>query len=289
MPSWKKMAPCLVRTPARRLLWQYRRATSRSRSLPDFIIIGTQKSGTSSLHAYLAQHPQLLPSYAKEVHFFDGGLNPCVDNFEKGEAWYRSHFPLRSSMAADSRTFEASPLYIFNPLTPARISGLVPEVKLVALLRNPTERAISHYFHETRIGHEPLPIKEALLEEEKRLTSVIDKGDWKNNAFIHHSYKSRGLYAQQITRFLDHFPMRQILALSSEEFFREPGKILRLVFEFVGVETGFKVRDLKPRNVASNKGVVDADVYRYLDRYFAPHNQTLYKLIRKSFGWENSD
>jgi len=285
MPSLKQMTPRWVKTPARRLIWQYRRATWRSRSLPDFIIIGAQKSGTSSLYAYLAQHPQLLPSYKKEVHFFDGGLIPNIDNFEKGQAWYRAHFPFRKNVSAHSRTFEASPLYIFNPLTPRRIFDLVPKIKLIAVLRNPTERAISHYFHEKRKGRESMPIKEALQEEEKRLEPVIDNKDYKNDIFIDHSYKSRGLYKQQIERFLNYFPWEQILVLNSEEFFSEPDNTLTQVFEFVGVDTGFKVKDLKPCGVANNKSEVDPDVYRYLNNYFLPHNQALYELVGKRCGW----
>lgn len=237
------------------------------------------------MYAYLGQHPQLLPSYRKEIHFFDGGLNSNIDNFEKGEAWYRAHFPFRKNVGAHSRTFEASPLYIFNPLTPRRIFDLIPEVKLIAVLRNPTERAISHYFKENRKSHESLSIKDALQEEEKRLESVIENKDYKNDIFIHHSYKSRGLYKKQIERFLNYFPWQQILVLSSEEFFSEPDDTLRRVFDFVGVDTGFKVKDLKPRNVAKNKSEVDPDVYEYLNNYFLPHNQALYELVGKSYGW----
>ncbi len=275
----------MIYTHALNVIWQYRRATWRSRSLPDFMIIGAQKSGTGSLYAYLSQHPQLLPSYKKEVHFFDGGLIPNIDNFEKGQAWYRAHFPFRKNVSTHSRTFEASPSYIFSPLTPRRIFDLVPEVKLIAVLRNPTERAISHYFHEKRKGRESMPIKEALQEEEKRLESVIDNKDYKSNIFIRHSYKGHGLYKRQIERFLKYFPWQQILVLNSEEFFSEPYNTLRQVFEFVGVDTGFKVKDLTPRNVAKNKSEVDPDIYRYLNNYFLPHNQALYELVGKRCGW----
>ena len=286
MPFLKQMTlSWLKKSPARRLILQYRQATSRSGSLPDFIIIGAQKSGTSSLYAYLGQHPQLLPSSSKEVHFFDGGLNPKVDSFEKGQVWYRAHFPFRKNVSAYSKIFEATPLYIFNPFTPRRIFDLVPEVKIIAILRNPTERAISHYFHEKRKGRESLPIKEALQEEEKRLESVIKNKDYKNDIFIHHSYKSRGLYKKQIERYLNYFPWQQILILSSEEFFSEPNNTLKRVFDFVGVDTEFKVKDLKPRNVANNRSKVDSDVYEYLNNYFLPHNQTLYELVGKSYGW----
>ena len=285
MPSLKQMTPDWLKTLARNTVWAYRRATSRSRALPDFLIIGAQKAGTSSLYSYLGQHPQLIPSHVKEVHYFDGGLNPNIDNFEKGEAWYRANFPFRNQMSAGTKSFEASPLYIFNPLAPKRIFDLVPEVKLILMLRNPTERAISQYFHEKRWGNESLPIEEALRQEENRLAPVIDSNDYKNHAFIHHSYKSRGLYKQQIERFLNHFPLEQLLILGSEEFFAQPDSSLKRVFEFVGVDPGFQVNDLVPRNVAKNKGNVSSDVYEQLDDYFLPHNQALYELIGKNYGW----
>jgi len=281
----KQMIPRWVTTPALKLIWIYQQATWRSRSLPEFIIIGAQKSGTSSLFYYLNQHPQLLPSNKKEVHFFDGGLNHNTNNFKKGLVWYRAHFPLKRVISNRDRTFEASPLYIFNPLVPKRIFDLVPKVKLIAILRNPTERAISHYFHEKRAGRESLPIMEALLEEEKRLKSVIANEEYKSDIFIHYSYKSRGLYKEQIERFLNYFPWGQILILSSEEFFSEPEKTLRQVFEFVGVDREFKVKDLKPRNMGTNKSEVNPDVYRYLNDYFMNHNQALYTLLGKNFGW----
>jgi hypothetical protein len=237
------------------------------------------------LHSYLDQHPQLFTSYGKEVHYFDGGLDPSVDTFKEGEAWYRANFPYRRIMNSNWQTFEASPLYIFNPLAPKRIFDLLPEVKLIAVLRNPTDRAISHYFHEKRKGHESLPINEALWQEEDRLEPVIRNKDYKNYTFIHHSYKNRGLYKQQLDRYLRHFPLEKILVLNSEEVFSDPRQSLRRVFEFVGVDTDFNVKDLTPRNVARNKNDVHSDIYQRLNEYFLPHNQALYELVGKSFGW----
>ena len=285
MPSLKQRIQTRLNSPVRRLKWQYRQATWHRRALPDFIIIGAQKSGTSSLHSYLTQHPQLLPAYKKEIHFFDGGLNPGVDNFEKGQAWYRAHFPLNKNISNHQKTFEASPLYIFHPIAPKRIFDLVPKVKIIAVLRNPTERAISHYFHQRRKNREPLSIYEALQEEEKRLEPVIKEKDYKNDIFIRNSYKSRGLYKYQLERYLNYFSWQQILVINSEDCFAKPDKTLKRVFDFVGVDTEFNVQDLNPRNVASNKSDVPPEVYEYLNSYFLPHNQALYELVGESYGW----
>ena len=286
MSDLKKMKRRWLKEPVSNLVWQYRRATWRRRSLPDFIIIGAQKSGTTSLNYYLGQHPRLFRSFKKEIHYFDGGRIPEIDNFEKGPAWYRAHFPLRVTMGAAARTFEASPLYMFNPLAAGRIFATVPGVRLIAVLRNPTERAISHYFHEKRERREPLPMLEAMQQEEQRLEPVIDNQDYKSKIFIQCSYKSRGLYRQQLERFLDCFPRQQLLVLDSKELFSAPDKILARVFDFVGVDAGFRVNKLRPRNVGKNRIEVDPDVYQYLNDFFLPHNQELYDLLGEDFGWE---
>ena len=285
LPSLKQMIPNWIKPYALSVRRQYRRATWRYRALPDFIIIGAQKSGTSSIYYYLSQHPQLLPSFNKEVHFFDGGLDSSVDNFEKGKPWYCAHFPLNKNISADQKTFEASPLYIFNPLAPKRIFDLIPQVKIIALLRNPTERAISHYFHEKRFHREPLSIYEAFEKEEQRLGPVIKEKDYKSDIYMHQSYKSRGLYKDQLERYLKYFSMDQILVMSSEMFFTHPDHSLKRMFEFVGVDTDYKVKDLTPMNVARNRRDVAPEVYEYLNNFFLPHNQALYELVGEDYGW----
>ena len=282
--SIKQKLPHGVKNFTNKFRFYYRYATWRIRPLPDFIIVGTQKAGTTSLHAYLSQHPQFLKPYEKEVHFFDGGLDPSIDNYKKGQAWYRAHFPFRKNGSA-SRVFEASPLYIFNPLVPGRMFNLLPQARIIAILRNPTDRAISHYFHEKQRGYESLPIMEALLEEERRLESAIRLKDYKNYSFIHHSYKSRGHYSEQLERYLKFFPRQQVLILNSEEFFHDQHNILRQVTDFTGVDSDFKVKDSHPRNVAKNKEQVSVEVYKYLNDYFKPHNEALYELLGKDFGW----
>lgn len=263
-----------------RLAWLYRKATHRSRPLPDFLLIGAMRSGTTSLYSYLSQHPQILQPCKKEVHYFDL-------RYDNGQPWYRAHFPFRRNLSNRFRTFEASPLYIYNPQVPRRIYDLIPEVKVIAVLRNPTERAISHYFLAKSKGWESAPIYEAMQREEDRLASAAEKKDYTNASFICLSYKRRGLYKEQIERFFKYFMRRQILILSSEQLFKEPGVTLERVFEFVGVDKRFKVGDLKPRNVASNRVSLAAEVYDYLDDFFLPHNRALYGLVHRDFGWEN--
>jgi hypothetical protein len=281
----KNFAQRVVGSVKRRSANKYREVTWRSRILPHFIIIGAQKSGTTSLFHYLSQHPQLIRAYKKEIHYFDGGINPSVDTFEKGPAWYRMHFPLERDVRDDQRVFEASPLYIFNPLAPQRMHDLIPEARLIAVLRDPTDRAISQYFHVKRRGFEPLPILEALQAEEERLKPVLEAKAYNDERYRVFSYKSRGVYHEQIKTYLPFFPMSRLLILNSGALFAEPAETLRKVFEFVGVDPDYTVANLKPRNVAANKTDVDPAVYAYLDDYFRPHNEALYELIGQDYGW----
>lgn len=275
----------LRKKPVRRLVWSWRRLTWKQRALPDFVIIGAQKAGTGSLYYYLSEHPAIHPPLLKEIHYFDGGLDPRRDNFARGEAWYRAHFPRRSRLGAGGRVFEASPLYLFNPLAPRRIADRLPDAKLIVLLRDPVARAISQYFMSVRRGFETLPLMEALQAEEERLAPVLAAEDYKNPVFIHNSYKMRGRYAGQLERFLGHFPREQLLILGSESFFRDPQEAVGSAFRFVGVDDAFRPRNLKPRNVARNRSAVDEAAVAYLKEYFREPNQALYELLQQDFGW----
>ncbi|MGB3300299.1 MAG: sulfotransferase domain-containing protein [Phormidesmis sp.] len=269
------------------IIWQYQKATWRKRFLPNFIIIGAQKSGTSSLFNYLNQHPRLVGGFIKEINFFNGGVEVGNDNYKKGEKWYRAQFPPENRKLPNSKAFEASPLYLFNPLVPKRIFHSIPDCKLIAVLRDPTDRAISHYFHEKRKGREPLPILEAYKQEEVRLKSVLEAQDFKSRAFRTFSYKSRGRYGEQLDRFLRHFPQQQMLILSSEELFESPKMTLGRIFDFLEVDANMASIDLSPQNVGSNRVKVGPEVHEYLDEYFHPYNQALYELLGKSYGWGN--
>ena len=284
MPSIINRLPDFAREPIEKMSWNFRKTTASKRVKPDFIIIGAQKAGTTSLFYYLSQHPHLKPSFKKEVHYFDGGLNPDVETFKKGDLWYRAHFHLKGP-GSNHKAFEASPSYIFNPNVPERISEYVPGVKLIALLRDPVERALSQYFHEKRLGFEYLPLMEAVINEEKRLNSVLEIKDYKSEAYIHYTYKKRGLYKEQLERYLKYFPSSHILTLKSNDLFKKPQATLAKVFDFLGVDSDLKIKDIRPRKVAGNKTEVDSIVRNYLKDYFKSHNEDLYDLIGEDFGW----
>jgi len=282
----KKIIPLKARIFAHNILWKFRQCTWRFRKLPDFLIIGAMKSGTTSLYEYLSQHPQIDKPTHKEIYFFS------TNQYKKGLQWYKAHFPLKH--CKDKLTFEASTDYIFVPNTPKRIHQRLPEVKLILLLRNPVDRAISHYYHEIQRYREHLSISEALEYEDFRLPPVeslfqhdIKISNYNNNPFIHFSYKSRGVYVNQIKRFFKYFPHNKIFIVNSEKFYSQTNDVMKQIYQFLEIDTNFLVKDMTPRNVTSNsiKTHVSEDIYKYLYDYFKPYNQELYKLLGQEYNW----
>lgn len=261
----------------------------QDRVLPDFIIVGAQKSGTSSLYRYLAQHPQVRESTVKEVHYFDGGIEEGTDTHALGERWYRSHFPLASEMTPGVQAYEASPLYMLHPLAAERMARLLPRVKLVAILRDPTDRALSHYFHNVRKNaarhsKEDLGPGAAMAAEEARLAPVLARGDY-GEAFRAYSYKARGRYLEQLERYWAHFPRENLLVLRAEDLFEDPAGLLAGLCDFLGLDRPAGGGDFRPANVGSNREEVDPGVRAELEAYFAPMNQALYAALGRDFGW----
>lgn len=235
----KAITPLRVRKRLVRGRLATRLLTADMRLLPDFVILGGQRCGTSSLYKYLGRHPQIAPSLRKETEYF------TVD-YGKGESWYRAHFPLGIRRAvAEKRgrtllTFEATPDYLFDPRAPERLAAALPEAKLIVMLRDPVERAYSHYHHSVRLGFEDLSFRDAIAAESERLAPDIetmrrDPLDRVPN-FRRYSYVSRGQYSDQITRWYDHFERDRFLIMTAEAFFDHPERTLHTIEEFVGVD-----------------------------------------------------
>ncbi len=262
-------------------MWRSIRASERA--LPSFIIAGTQKGGTSSLFAHLVQHPQILKPRVKELHYFD-------KQYHRGPLWYRSNFPFESKLTASNAiTGEASPYYMFHPLCAERIHSLLPDVRLIFVLRNPIARAISQYFHAVRWNQESLSIEEAFAAEEERLQGeereLASAADYDSPEYQHHSYQSRGFYAVQLERYFELFPREQLLVMPSDELYGAPREALRTVFAHVGVDTDFTPTDLEPRNVGTYTTEIPERLRSLLIHRFTAPNQRLYELLGKDFGW----
>jgi hypothetical protein len=250
-------------------------------TLPDFLIIGAQKCGTTFLYHLLCQHPYVEPAATKEVHFFD-------TNFAEGVQWYRSHFlPPSQKDGRKVLTGESSPYYIYHPHASKRAAKVVPQAKLIALLRNPVDRAYSDYNHKFREAREPLSFEEAIEAEEERLKGEKEKmlAD-ENYASINYrkfSYLSRGVYVDQLKEWRRYFEEEQLLILKSEDFFESPQATFDRVLAFLGLppwETGV----LGERNEGSYEQMNPATRQR-LEDYFEPHNKRLYEFLGVDLGW----
>jgi hypothetical protein len=210
-------------------------------TMPNFFVIGAQKAGTTSLYYYLRQHPQVYMSPIKEPFFFDHKINargevvreqfggpgpPHVKFANLGE--YRTLF---RGVSGEKAIGEASVLYIYAPGTAERIKRYVPEAKVIALLRNPADRAYSAFLHAVRIGREPLTdFSQALREEEDR---IRDKWHY---AF---HYRNRGLYHAQLERYYEVFGREKVGVWLYEDLSVDPIGVVQSALRFLGVDDTF--------------------------------------------------
>jgi hypothetical protein len=222
--------PLDVRHRVAQLRVSVRIPTARWRGLPEVLVIGAQRSGTSTLYRHLGSHPDLAPSIRKEVEYFSRRYARDVD-------WYRAHFELEWGRRRVS--FEATPDYLFHPLAAERAAALVPEARLVVMLRDPTARAWSHYLHMVSLGHEALDFEAALAAEDARCAADLDRlaADPLHDpvALLRYSYVSRGRYAEQLARWYAHFPRDRVLVIRSEDFFTDTAAAFGRIVGFIGV------------------------------------------------------
>jgi hypothetical protein len=204
----------------------------------DFIIAGAQKSGTTTLHNLMRAHSDIyMPKTPQELHFFDN-----EENFVKGMPWFESHFEESKEEHCSGQT---SPLYIYHPEAAKRIHQSFPQVKLIFILRNPVDRAYSHYYHSIKKGYEWLSFEEALINEAARIvTDPISR-----NRF---SYKDRGFYGRQLSEYLKYFSQDQIKVVQSELLKSNAAAELNEVCRFLDLpEIGDKIVEKIP-NIQRN-------------------------------------
>ena len=241
------------------------------RALPDAMIIGAMKCGTSSLHNYLAQHPGVIAPLRKEVHYFDL-------HYDEGELWYRANF---ARSGEPGLNLDSSPYYLAHPLAPQRAHALVPNARLIVLLRDPVRRAYSHYWHERDKQRETLPFEEAIAAEPTRLgddEQRLARGEIRHSrAHQHFGYLARGRYAEQLERWWQVYPREQTLVLRFEDLAREPMSVLGRTLDFLGLPRVERVR-LEARNVRKYPPMDPTTADRLRD-YFAPHEARLQVLL----------
>jgi Sulfotransferase domain len=259
-------------------------------TLPDALIIGAQRSGTTSLHEYVTRHPGVWSArLTKEVHFFDL-------HWDEGSGWYRRYFPARSTRLRfrrrhgyDLAAIDASPYYLFHPDVPRRTAKVCPDVRLIALLRNPIDRALSQYKLEVRLGFEDATTFEDALEREAdRLHSEEDRllkdEHYLSLAEQHHSYVSRGHYMTQLERWLRFFPREQLLVFISEEIFSNPYVESQRLFAFLGVPER-ELGDLSKLSPSRSREQMSLKTRARLRAEFRESNQQLYSFLGRDVGW----
>jgi hypothetical protein len=258
---------------AHKALFEMRRLRPVSRTMPHFIVIGAQKSGTSSMFSYLKQHPQIVRPILKEPYFFDR-------QYHRGLSWYGCNFPsLRTVGRLNDRhgrahlTFEATATYVFDQNVPARIARDLKTRKFILLLRNPVERAISAYWHARRMDIESRSLAEAMKSEMA--------GEQRPGG--RPGYLPRGIYHEAVARWQITFSPDDLLILQSETMFADPGSAMGQVFSFLDLPQPQQV-NYTAKNVGRYDGK-DAEVRAMLREFYRPHNAYLNSISRTQFSW----
>lgn len=239
-------------------------ATASLRPDPDFLLIGAKRGGSTSFYFDLITHPQVaclfprpdrLPKAAatKGIHYFD-------TNYFRGKRWYASHLPSVAVRRALQRTAgghvitgEGSPYYLSHPAAPERVARDLPAVKLLAVLRDPVQRAYSHWKERVREGRESLSFRDAIDREAERVGE--DEGrllrDPRFYSYAHEqqSYLGQSRYGASLERWMGHFPRSSLLLIRSEDYYRDPSASLDAAADFLGIEPG-RFQHGAPRNAA---------------------------------------
>lgn len=260
---------------------RYRMLTSRLGPAPDFLIIGTQRGGTTSLYHILLGHPNVYPCLVKEPHFFDR-------HYARGDDWYRAHFPPNLRRVTDARprrliTGEATPCYLYNSQAPRRIHDFAPDTKLVALLRNPVDRAYSHYGLLRKWGFERGSFEDAIEREEALLQDGSAPPPNQKSETSVRPYLSRGIYADQLHRWMTLFPQQQLFVMQSEAFYRSPKESVARIVDFLGLPDWDLNISREHRRI--DQPPMSESTRAWLEAFFRPHNERLFDLLGAEYDW----
>ena len=265
----------------------YRILTNQFRMFPDFIIIGSTKSGGESLMHYLRQHPSIEIQH--DVHFFDYTTSNKLE-------WYKTHFPtsfyksyLKIFRNTDLVSGEMTSTYLFHPRVAERIRKTIPNVRLIVNLRNPVDRAYSAYNHMVRAGWETKTFEDAINSELKRIEIIKEDSELriKNPNFSNYLmflYLRQGNYAEKLKDWLKLFPREKFFIFSTDELAEKPTEVIEQVFDYLNVPN-FKIKNLERQNVGKyNK--MKGSVRDFLIDYYKPYNRNLYELLGKKLDWD---
>ena len=285
-----------------------RKITSRFRMLPSFLILGGSRSGNTSLFAHLIEHPNIIPGSMKEVYFFQYFTNNKT-------SFYRSHFPIKRKNLI---TCDSTSSYFVHPLIPARVHKLLPSAKLIVVLRNPVERAYSEFHYTVTLGSELTENFEDVIKSELKRIEIgnkkpelkIENTNYKHFTFSH---LRDGLYAQHLERWLKFFSKEQLLVLHTKDLYTNLDQTLAETFEFLNLpkyqienrieknkidkirplagheQNVYKNIDSKTRTLfnVQNYPEMKPETKKFLQDFFRPHNEKLFKMIGKRFDWND--
>jgi len=265
----------------------FRWATRPARLRPTFLIIGAQKSGTTSLRRYLSEHPAVLCAEPKELHYFD-------KEYTRGDSWYLAQFPwrtrataVRASAGVDPAIGEATPEYLFNPRVPERVHRFDHDLRLVAVLRDPVDRAYSQYQMQVRRRGETRSFEELLelekIEVPRELERMRREPDYVNATGIRRSYVARGRYAEQLERWFGYFARDRFLVLTSAELNDDTAGTMTRIAAFLGVPE-WHAEEFARLSAGSYEPMAP-ETREHLACVFEPHNRRLEELLGRTFEW----
>ncbi|WP_155369498.1 sulfotransferase family protein [Catellatospora vulcania] len=285
-----------VKSRVRKFVWRKAGALARTagqltadrRMVPSFLIVGTQRGGTTSLHKALAQHPAYLPPrFRKGVHYFDM-------DYHRGHAWFMGHFVSRTKAERTAQTLgmpvvtgEASPYYMWHPLAPERIARDLPGIKLIVLLRDPVERAYSGHAHEYARGFETEKFEQAVALEAGRMAGEREKmaadPGYHSHAVRHLAHLGRGEYIDQLLHLESLVGRERLHVVDSHDYFADPARIFTGVCEFLGIpDVPGIVHDqhnARPRSPMSD------ELRSRLEDHFAPYDARLADWLGHQPSW----
>ena len=263
----------------------YTKLTADFHALPDYLIIGAAKSGTSSLYEYLNHHPSIIPCVVKEPNYF-------TVYYDRGLDWYKSCFPFKiQKIITQGQKFivgEATARYYWYPFATERAHSVVPEAKIILLLRNPIDRSYSHYkmrFNNRKVKQSfEEEIRDELKNLEGEWEKMLNDKSYFSFKFNSNGYLSKGLYINYIKKWFEFYPKNQILVIKAEDFFSDPEKITNETLEFLGMRPlKLKKYEIMRKGLESQ---LKPETRQKLVEYFKPYNQHLYKFLERDFGWD---
>lgn len=275
------------RRAARTVTDRVGRRTASHRVLPTMLIVGGQRCGTTTLFKALLEQPGFVgPRLRKGVHYFDLGSGRPLD-------WYRSHFPTAAAVARKEQKLghgvvvgESSPYYMWHPLAAQRIAAALPEVKIVALLRDPVARAYSAHAHELARGFETEPFERALELEDERLAGEEERLSsgtlLRSLPHQHLAYVRRGQYIEQLERLESVFGRERLLVLDSVDLWSEPQEHWPEVTRFLGLPD--HPAAIEVHNARSRSPLPDA-LRERLEEHYVPYDERLAKWWGRTPSW----